>query len=105
MGGLRCVAHERMPANKQCTRCQRGWCDACVRKVHVGGRTIESCVRCNAPVREPPPGVSASATESWGATLARPFGGEALLTALAIAVPAWLAWVPVIGRAPGLPAF
>jgi hypothetical protein len=91
MAALTCVKHPRMPANKQCTRCQRGWCEACTRKVHVAERTIESCPHCNAPVREPTPGVAAGADESWGATLLRPFSVEALLTALAIAVPSWIA--------------
>src|SRR5260370_30735724 len=86
-----CAQHARLPANQQCTRCQRGWCDACVGRVTVAGKTIESCPRCAAPVREPTPGVAAGLEESWGATLLRPFSLEALLTAAAIAVPTWLA--------------
>ncbi|HZS36689.1 MAG TPA: hypothetical protein VFF06_07685 [Polyangia bacterium] len=76
-----------------------------MRRVTVGDRTIESCARCAAKVREPTPGAAVPAGERWGATLLRPFSVEALLTALAIAVPAWLSWIPGIGRALALLTF
>ncbi len=92
-----CANHPRLPANKQCTRCMRLWCDGCVKRVTVADKRIESCPRCLATVREPELGVPASGGEGVLANLARPFAGEPLITAVAIALPAWIAHVAPLG--------
>jgi hypothetical protein len=92
-----CANHPRLPANKQCTRCRRLWCDGCVKRITVGDKRIESCPRCLATVREPEPGVPGAIDEGVLRNLARPFSVEALITAVAIAVPAWLAQLLPMG--------
>jgi hypothetical protein len=94
---MRCSAHGEREATRQCTRCQRLFCDGCVKRVKAGTGVLESCPVCSgllkvAAITVPP--LRAQLAD----VLARPFSKEGLVTALALAFAYWLSvWLPIVG--------
>lgn len=82
---------------RQCSRCRRAWCPACVRTSTASGKPIEYCTKCKGTLHAPSVSVAHPALD-LADLIARPFSVEGLLTAAAIAFGAWLSWMPGLGR-------
>jgi hypothetical protein len=97
-----CARHRGTAALQQCTVCQRPWCDACISRVRYADRTVTGCPMCHQALQPIDVATVAPTTREapgFGSLLARPFKVEPLLTAFAIALPAWLShFVPGAGR-------
>jgi hypothetical protein len=91
-----CVSHPSVPATYQCSRCQRAYCALCIKQLNAGGRLLEVCARCNAPLIAPSATAGRAPLEPR-ALVGRVLAGEGLLTAAAIALPGALTWVPGFG--------
>src|SRR5439155_7737615 len=94
-----CVTHPQVPAARQCGRCQRHWCNACVKQLNVAGKLLEVCARCNGPLQAPYQAAARPAFD-LGELLARPFTVDGLLTALALASPLLVG--SLLGFVPGV---
>ena len=94
-----CVSHPQVPAARQCGRCQRQWCNLCVKQLNAAGKLLEVCVKCNAPLQlphaAPPPSFDLAEL------LRRPFGSDGLITAVALASPVLLG--SLLTFVPGVP--
>lgn len=93
---MNCVSHPRAAATRQCTRCRRAWCPLCIKQLPAGGRLLELCARCAAPLGAPtenPPPPRLDAADLF----ARVFGVDGVLTAAAIALPGALTGIPGFG--------
>src|SRR5579859_3183406 len=93
---MHCVSHPRAEATRQCTRCRRAWCSLCIKQLETGGRVLELCQKCSAPLGAPteaPPSPPLAAADIF----ARVFSLDGILTALAIALPGALSWMPGFG--------
>jgi hypothetical protein len=89
-----CARHPEVEARWACDRCARGHCAACVRRIASAVHTIEACAHCDGMLRALAAPPAAPAAEFRDA-IVRPFGRDALLTAVALAVPAWIASLPL----------
>jgi hypothetical protein len=91
-----CVSHPRAEATRQCTRCRRAWCSLCIKQLETGGRVLELCSKCSAPLG--PPTEAAPPPRLDPAELVRRvFTLDGFITALAIALPGALTGVPGFG--------
>jgi hypothetical protein len=94
---MKCSNHADKPATLQCTQCQRAWCGLCRKQLTVGGKVLDVCARCNAPLG--PVVQRFRPSPSLRDLLARPLSLEGLITAIALG---WLAaafgWMPGIGN-------
>ena len=90
-----CARHRDAQAFWECTRCGRWHCEACIRVVRTGTGALahshlKACSHCDGVLREAARQLP-SQREDLAQLLGRLGTGEAVVTAVALALPAWLA--------------
>src|SRR2546427_4999966 len=93
-----CARHPDTPASRRCERCQTLHCDICIRPVRAGRVSIESCAHCDGILKPVAIQTVAAPSEQLRELVVRIFSINGIITALALALPAWLSFLPLIGR-------
>lgn len=93
---MQCVSHPRAEATRQCTRCRRAWCGLCIKQLSTGGRVLELCAKCNAPLG-PPTEAPPPAPLDPGELVRRVLSLDGILTAATIALVDALAFLAGFG--------
>ena len=92
-----CARHPDTEASRRCERCGALHCDICIRPVRSGAVQLECCAHCDGLLK--PAGTPvAPPLEELRELFGRVFSVDGLLTAFALAIPAWMGALPMVGR-------